>query len=103
MAAQPPTAAACAVCSAPTGDAGALCRTHTEKLVEDLRDVPHLVDELDITITRQDRVTTGSRVGRSAERPLAFNEHAAEKRSELWTTLHAWALDAAKLGEDDRD
>lgn len=93
----------CGVCGAPSGDGLHLCRTHTDNLERDLRGVEDLVRELDITLTRQDRVNPANSIGKSAERPLAWNENAAAKRFELWATLNAWALDTSKLGEDDRD
>lgn len=93
----------CGVCGAPSGDGLWLCIIHTDNLERDLRGVEDLVRELDITLTRQDRVNPANAIGRSAERPLAWNENAAAKRFELWATLNAWALDTAKLDEDDRD
>ena len=93
----------CQVCSAPTGDDARLCRTHTDDLSRDLASVPDLVSELEVTRTRQARVTAEKHGGRSAERPLPWNEHASAKAFELNATLNAWALDVSKLGEDERD
>jgi len=93
----------CGVCGAVTGDGLWLCIIHTDALERDLRSVEDLVRELDITLTRQDRMNAANSVGRSAEKPLVWNENAAAKRFELWATLNAWALEASKLGEDDRD
>ena len=93
----------CQVCSAPTGDDARLCRTHTDDLSRDLASVPDLVSELEVTRTRQARVTAEKHGGRSAERPLPWNEHASAKAFELNATLNAWALDTSKLGEDERD
>lgn len=92
----------CAQCTAPTGDDGLLCRTHTDELDRELGDVPELVGELEVTRTRQDRLT--ERYGaKAAEKPLEWSERAAEKASELWLTLSAWALDLSQRGEDERD
>jgi hypothetical protein len=99
----PTTNTGCQVCSAPTGDAGQLCRTHTDDLTRDLQTVPDLVQELEITRTRQARITAEKHGGRSAERPLPWNEHAAACASDLNTTLNAWALDTSRLAEDERD
>jgi hypothetical protein len=93
----------CTICSSPTGDSGRLCRTHTDELLRDLNSVPDLVAELDITRTRQARITAEKHGGRSAERPLPWNEHAAARAFELNATLNAWALDTSKLAEDERD
>lgn len=107
----------CHVCSSPTGDDGNLCRTHTDELARELatllphwelrhghRDhVPGLVEELEVTRTRQARITAERHGGRSAERPLPWNEHAAAVASNLNTTVNAWALDVSRIGEDERD
>lgn len=93
----------CAVCGAPTGDGGRLCKTNTDDLHRDLQSVPELVQELETTITRQARITAEKHGGRSAERPLPWNQHASDKASDLNTTLNGWALDVSRLGEDERD
>lgn len=93
----------CAVCSCPTGDGGRLCRVHTDALSTSLGHVPDLLAELDVTVTRQDRMVSERAGSRSSTRPLPWNEHAATVRWELNCTLQAWALDVSKLGEDERD
>lgn len=98
-----PTAAACAVCNSPTGDSARICRTHTDALRLDLHSVAWLGAELDVTITRQSRITAGHHGARSSTTPLPWNENAAARLHELHTTLNAWALDTARLAEDDRD
>jgi hypothetical protein len=95
--------ATCQVCSSPSGDAANLCRVHTDDLVAELKAVPDLLAELDITITRQNRTTAERNGGRSSTTPLPWNEHASAVRSDLWSTLGAWAHDVSKLGEDERD
>jgi hypothetical protein len=111
------TRAGCAVCSAPTGDDGYLCKAHTQDLRADLQSllprweirngrrerISGAVEDLDVTITRQDRLQSEKHGGRSATRPLPWNEHAAVKQFELNTTLNAWALDASRVREDERD
>ena len=93
----------CAICSSPSGDDGRLCRTHTDQLAADLAGVPDLVAELQVTLTRQDRVAAEKHGGRSSTRPLPWNEHAAQRAFELGATLNAWALDTSQLAEDERD
>lgn len=93
----------CGVCGAATGDLGRLCGVHSADLTVDLRAVPGLVDDLEVTVTRQARITVDSSGGRSAERPLPWNEHASTVASVLNTTINAWALDVSRLGEDERD
>lgn len=83
----------CQVCGSKTGDDGLLCRAHTARLTDELRGVPALLAELDVTISRTDRVTAGAGIGKSAERPLVWNEYAAERRTILLDTLEGWALD----------
>lgn len=92
----------CGVCSAPTGDDGYLCRTHTDDLAQRLGPVPILVQDLEVTLTRQSR-TTQQDGGRSTETPLPWNENASAKAFELNATLNAWALDTSRLAEDERD
>lgn len=89
-------------CSAPSGDDAYLCRSHTRELDQELRNVDDLVKELDVTVTRQDRVTA-RQAGKSPEKPLVWNLHASEAASLLWTTVSAWALDVSKIDEDERD
>ncbi len=93
----------CLVCSAPTGDQGRLCRMHTDELAADLTGVPDLVDDLQITTTRQDRVAAEKHGGRSSTTPLPWNENSATRAFELNTTLNAWALDVSRQHEDERD
>lgn len=97
-----PAAAACGVCGSPTGDSANLCRTHTDDLRDRITPVPVLVQDLEVTLTRQSR-TTQQDGGRSTETPLPWNENASAKAFELNATLNAWALDTSRLGEDERD
>jgi hypothetical protein len=99
----PTTTDGCGVCGAPAGDDAYLCRTCTLKLGADLRDVPSLWQELDTTRTRQDKLVLNSGAPSGAERPLFFNEHAAQAAWDLHATLNAWCLDVSRLTEDDRD
>jgi hypothetical protein len=92
-----PGPASCGVCGSKTGDDGLLCRAHTVRLAGELREIPGLLLELDVTIWRGDRVTVGGDIGRSAERPLAWNEHASEKRAVLIDTLLAWEIEVIAL------
>lgn len=94
----------CGVCSSPTGDGGRLCRTHSDELHRDLTAVVDwLAAELEVTITRQDRIVAERHGGRSAERPLPLNFHASDKAAILNSTVNAWALDVSRLAEDERD
>lgn len=95
--------AQCGVCTAPTADGIYLCKTHLEQLAGELRRVPDLADELDVTITRRDKLSPHADRKSTAESPLAWNEHAAQAAWELNATVNAWSLDASRIDEDDRD
>ena len=98
-----PNPSGCGVCSAPTGDNEYLCRTHTFKLEADLRELPNLWTDLDVTRTRMDKLTLSSGSPSGAERPLYWNENAAAVAGDLQITVNAWALDVAHIAEDERD
>lgn len=61
----------CKVCDAPTGDDAWLCRGDTSHLEVVLAELPTLLDELSVTLTRQDHISRVSSSGRRAapERP----------------------------------
>lgn len=93
----------CHTCGAPTGDTANLCRTHTTALTADLRTIRGLLPELEVTITRQDKLLHFNDRKSSAETPLNWNENASQVRWELEATVNAWCLDVSRLGEDERD
>lgn len=65
-----------------------LCRACANDLARLLAQVPALVDELDVTLTRQDRVTVSSGGGGGrTEQPLPFNVNASDVRAALWGVL----------------
>jgi len=78
-------------------EAERLCGECWDRLAVRLREVPGLVDELEVTITRQDKVVASS-VGSSGhkETPLPFNGTASLARTELRHFLGSWARDAAE-------
>lgn len=99
-----PNAAGCRRCGSPTGDDGGLCRTCTFKLEADLREVhAYLWDELQTTITRQDKLMPTSDRPSGGDRPLGWNEHASQVAWELEATINAWCLDVSRIGQDERD
>lgn len=73
---------------------GFLCRVCSDKLRGDLSAVPWLLEDLEVTITRQDRLSDPSGRG-SNERPLPIRLHAMEARRDLNTTLASWAMHIA--------
>ncbi|MFD7046017.1 hypothetical protein [Rhodococcus jostii] len=85
-----------------------LSRAEIRKLVALLRETPELVDELAVTITRQDRIGTPGSAGknRGEEQPLPFNVTAAEAADDLHTTLVAWVrhvCESRRVDYDGRD
>ena len=70
-----------------------LPRHDQQALLEQLRQVPALVEDLTIAITRQDRITArGPKTTRGDDtQPLPFNEHASDAAQFLYHTLSSWA------------
>lgn len=83
----------CSVCGGEARRGIQFCRTCDGRLTAWLREIPDLFIQLDITITRQDRFSVGREGGRSATRPLPFNEGASNARADLDLAL----VNAAKL------
>lgn len=92
-----------ASCEAPTADGVYLCKAHLEELVMALRGVPGLVEDLEVTITRQSRTGGQQHGSRSADRPLVWNEHASTALTELTASLAAWSYEASCVEQDERD
>lgn len=97
------TPSACGTCGAPTGDASYLCRAHHELLAELLAGIPALVDDLEVTVTRQNRTVSERHGARSATTPLPWNEHAAAVAAELAQTVNRASLTVAGSEQDERD
>jgi hypothetical protein len=99
--------AVCPVCGCDQAE-GLLCATDTDRLERDLGDVPALVAELDVTISRMDRVPSGGGAPRHAdpdEEPgLASIAHtrtpigwgAVRARDDLTNVLTTWARDVTQ-------
>lgn len=94
-----------ASCEAPTPDGIHLCRTHEDWLADELtkvwptvhdsgRPISGLAEDLEVTRTRQDRITRNAG-SRSSERPLAWKDRAATAATELNAILNAWAYEVA--------
>ncbi|MFC9769406.1 hypothetical protein [Rhodococcus jostii] len=82
-----------------------LSREEIRKLVALLREMPELVEELAVTVTRQDRIGTPGSAGkkRGEEQPLPFNVTAAEAADDLHTTLVAWVRHVCESRRVDYD
>lgn len=81
---------------------GFLCRNCTDLLTHDLQAIPWLLDELEVTLSRQDKLAESSDRS-SDEQPLPLNMRAVEVRIDLNAVLAAWALHTAgRFGGLDR-
>ncbi len=72
-----------------------LCGECWDRLAARLRGVPGLGDELEVTITRQDKVSAGRVGGRGTETPLPFNAGASISKTHLRYFLGTWCRDVA--------
>lgn len=86
------------ICLAPQCDypahGGYLCSTCVATLRRDLRAVPDLIEDLEVTITKQDRLSDPS--GRkSDEHPLPLKLGPMEAKRDLAATLHTWVVHVA--------
>lgn len=89
-------------CDRPTAG-GFICSSCVDFLRKDLRAIPGLWKELQITITRQANITRDRVGARSTTKPLPWNENAAQTATDLWSTINAWALDLERRGDTDRE
>lgn len=84
-----------------------LDRQQQTELAELLGQVPFLVEQLAITITRQDRLGTGPRISRGkTEQPLPFNVGASDAADRLHWELAQWVravCEQRQLDYDSRD
>lgn len=87
------------ICTAPKcgkpAPNGHLCGSCRAQLVDDLRALPGVFAQLDITISRQDRLGDSSRRAAGDERPLPMRVFAMEARRDISATLVIWALHVA--------
>lgn len=91
---------ACAVCDEQTPDDGYLCHGDTRRLALALIDVPALVRELDVTITKRSRVAHRTGPARYMELDpvrMVFDLRASEALTSLRSSLRGWA---GNLAED---
>lgn len=76
-------------------DGAQLCGGCLDQLAMRLREVPGLVDELETTVTRQDRLGARGGGARGSETPLPFNGAASDARTTLRDILGLWCRDVA--------
>jgi hypothetical protein len=87
--------AVCPVCSRPQ-DQGLTCHACTSALEYELRDVPAVVAELDVTLAKQARME-GGKAGLASERN-GYHQGASLAADYLQNTLTTWARDVAEVG-----
>lgn len=85
----------CGSCGQTTTDGAPLCLDEARALAHTLRAVPDLLDDLDLTLTRQDRLS-GDGGRRSTETPVPWKEQVPDVVWALGNTLTTWARDLAE-------
>ncbi|GAB3459136.1 hypothetical protein [Actinophytocola sediminis] len=78
-------------CGRPTADF--LCAGCVAELVGALRELPDLLAELDITLSRQDTLVAPGAASRRTSIPLPFRPEASALASSAATTITTWARD----------
>jgi hypothetical protein len=86
--------ATCPVCDAPQ-DQGLLCHACTTRLERDLGDVPAIVAELDIALSKQARIGNASGPGGLARERTPLNWSSSDPRWVLGNVLVTWARDVS--------
>src|SRR5262245_44643874 len=76
-------------CGRPVSDQATVCGTCTGELRSVLAEIPWLVDDLDLVISRQTRYAPASG-SRSSDKPVVFHVKASEVASDLFAKLHLW-------------
>lgn len=79
-------------------DGAWLCGECVRTLSARLGHVPSLVEELEVTVTRQDKLTANRTGAAGHDKPLAFNERASAARLHLRDILGLWCRDVADHG-----
>jgi hypothetical protein len=86
-------------CGRPTRDQRLLCDHHVWELEQALAEIPALLDELAVTLTRQDKLghgEGGNKPTKASEQPLPYGVQASEKLGELRAFLVGWIRDVAE-------
>jgi hypothetical protein len=86
--------ATCPVCTAAQPE-GLLCHACTTRLERDLGDVPAIVAELDVTLSRQARIGSGGKSGVMANHRDGYHAAASLASSTLTNVLTTWARDVS--------
>lgn len=81
----------CPLCGKPIADTGTVCHACTARTARDLDHIAEHWHDLQITLTRQDRI--GDPAKATAEQPLPFNVTASSVADAIRNTLTTWARD----------
>lgn len=81
----------CVTCAAPARTGVQFCRGCEAKLTAYLADIPDLLEQLLVTVCRQDKFQVGREGGPGPEKPMPFNEKASLMLSELERLVIRWA------------
>lgn len=81
----------CAIDLAPA-TVGNMCTACCERLVQDVRSVPGLLDDVEVTLLKQSRQVAPGAGGHGAEQPLVLNTAAMEAADALRAALHRLAV-----------
>lgn len=91
--------AVCQSCFRQATDTATVCVSCTGSVFASLREVEDLMDELTLTLTRQDQIAEREG-GKTTEIPLPWREHAAEAAWVLHAVLLAWVRVLSKAKGD---
>jgi hypothetical protein len=86
------SSATCPICDAPQVH-GLTCHACTTRLEQEIGDVPAIVNELDVTLSRQARIGAGGKAGSPAHERWAYSPGASAALDDLTNTLTTWARD----------
>lgn len=84
------TAATCHRDGRPVADGAYCCSACVDQTGDNLKFIEEIADDLETTLTRQDRVSAGTGGRASAETPLPINLNASEVGARLRNTLTTW-------------
>jgi hypothetical protein len=79
----------CVLCGAALTDQAYLCHPETAGLATDLRAIPDLLRELEVTTTRQARISAPAKG--NGDKPLPVDMRASDAATQIRTVLHGWA------------
>lgn len=81
----------CTACRAPVATGHTLCPAHVEDLGAILGRLSTILDDLDVTISRQNRMAVTHTRVKSDERPLPFAVEASNRHHDLTISIGRWA------------